>query len=158
MVYEFATSCSYSFTPFLKTERPFNYKNGSIKCRYPIQHLHIYTSGNNNRIDKSSIYFRSGFRYSAFLSVCSRRCFLSGSFFYAIFHIVFGMLPCLFLAALWLPAAKGLTSWLSCLLWFCYLQLIRISTPKLRVKLVPLNMFKPSSNFLTVRSKATLSL
>ena len=34
------------------------------------------------------------------------------------FTFVFIMLPCLFLAALWSPAGKGLTSWLSCVLCF----------------------------------------
>ena len=31
---------------------------------------------------------------------------------------IFVMLSCLFLAALWSPAGKGLTSWLSCVLCF----------------------------------------
>ena len=39
-------------------------------------------------------------------------------FWYACF--VFVLLSCLFIAALWSPAGKGLTSWLSCI---CYLLL-----------------------------------
>ena len=38
-------------------------------------------------------------------------------FCYLCFTVVFIILSCLFLAALWSPAGKGLTSWLSCL-WF----------------------------------------
>ena len=35
-----------------------------------------------------------------------------------LFPIFFVMLSCLFLAALWSPGGKGLTSWLSCVLCF----------------------------------------
>ena len=40
------------------------------------------------------------------------------AFCYLCFMFLFGMLSCLFLAALLLPAGKGLTSWISCLLCF----------------------------------------
>ena len=36
------------------------------------------------------------------------------------FCLVFGMLSPLFIAALWLPAGKGLTSWLSCIMFCVY--------------------------------------
>ena len=39
-------------------------------------------------------------------------------FFYLCFMFIFAMLYCLFLAALWLPAGKGLASWPSCVLCF----------------------------------------
>ena len=40
-------------------------------------------------------------------------------FCYLCFTFVFIILSCLFLAAMWLPAGKGLTSWLSCV--WCFL-------------------------------------
>ena len=49
---------------------------------------------------------------------------LAGSF---VNHLcfVFVMLSCLFIAALWSPAGKGLASWLSCLLGFiAFLSLV----------------------------------
>ena len=55
------------------------------------------------------------------------------------------VLSCLFLVALWSPAGKGLTSWLSCLLFFVTFPIVSWSTSELRVRLVPLNWFKPSS-------------
>ena len=42
---------------------------------------------------------------------------MGGSFYYLCF--VFVMLSCLFIATLWSPAGKGLTSWLSCLMIYC---------------------------------------
>ena len=35
------------------------------------------------------------------------------------------MLTCLFIAALWTPAGKGLTSWLSCM--FCFIVFLSLS-------------------------------
>ena len=43
-----------------------------------------------------------------FLTERFRRCFFCGSFL--LFVFVFVILPCLFLAALWSPVGKGLTS------------------------------------------------
>ena len=46
------------------------------------------------------------------------RCyFFCGSFLLVMLHVCV-VLSCLFLAALWSPAGKGLTSWLSCVLSF----------------------------------------
>ena len=55
------------------------------------------------------------------------------------------MLPCLFLVALWSPAWKGLTSWLSCLLCFVTFTNVSWPTSELRARLAPYNVFKPSS-------------
>ena len=45
------------------------------------------------------------------------------------------VLPCLFLVAMWSPAGKGLTSWLSCLLCFVTFPNVSRSTSKLRTRL-----------------------
>ena len=62
------------------------------------------------------------------------------------------MLSCLFLAALWSPAGKGLTSWLGSLVCYIFVTFpyVSWSTSKLRVRLVLLNMFKPPSDFFTI--------
>ena len=60
------------------------------------------------------------------------------------FMLVHVVLSCLFLATLWSPAGKGLTSWLSCMLCFlvfchfpkCVLVHIRIKSEVGAVKLV----------------------
>ena len=36
---------------------------------------------------------------------------------------VFSMLSCLFIAALWSPAGKGPLSWLSCVMFLCFVCL-----------------------------------
>ena len=54
------------------------------------------------------------------------------------------VLSCLFLVALWLPARKGLTSWLSYLFCFVTFQNVSLSTLDLRARFVPLNLFKVS--------------
>ena len=46
------------------------------------------------------------------------KCCKEGPFCYLCFMVVFVMLSCLFHAALWSPAGKGLTSWLSGVLHF----------------------------------------
>ena len=48
-------------------------------------------------------------------------------FCYLCFIFVFVMLSYLFLAALLSPAGKGLTSWLSCVVFFVFLSLFGIS-------------------------------
>ena len=55
------------------------------------------------------------------------------------------MISCLFLVALWSPAGKGLTSWLSCLLCFVTFPNMSWSTSELRARLTPCDWFKPSS-------------
>ena len=55
------------------------------------------------------------------------------------------VLSCLFLVTFWSPAGKGLTSWLSCLLYFVTFPNVSWSTSELRVRLAPWNWFKPSS-------------
>ena len=52
---------------------------------------------------------------------------------------------CLFFAAFWSPAGKGLTTWLSCVLCFVTFPNVSWSTSESRVRLAPLNWFKPSS-------------
>ena len=47
---------------------------------------------------------------------------------------VFVMLSCLLLAALWSPAGKGLTSWLSCVL--CFLVFVSLSHLVSRILIV----------------------
>ena len=51
----------------------------------------------------------------------------------------------LFFVALWSPAGKGLTSWLSCMLCFVISPNASWSTSESRVRLAPWNWFKPSS-------------
>ena len=58
---------------------------------------------------------------SDFLLTVPGQWFFCGSVFYLCFMFIFVMLSFLFLAALWLPAEKGLTSWLSCVLYFLVL-------------------------------------
>ena len=58
------------------------------------------------------------------------------------------VLSCLFLAALWSLAGKGLTSWLSCVV--CFLTFPNVSwiTSELRVRSALCNWFKPSSKIV----------
>ena len=58
---------------------------------------------------------------------------------------IFSSLSCLFFVALWSPAGKGLTSWLSCVLCFVSFPKVSWATSELRVRLGPWNLFKPSS-------------
>ena len=51
----------------------------------------------------------------------------------------------LFLVAMWSPAGKGLTSWLSCLLCFVTFPNVCRSTAEQRARLALWNWFKPSS-------------
>ena len=51
----------------------------------------------------------------------------------------------MFLVALWSPAGKGLTSWLSCLLSYVTFSSVCWSTSELRARLASYNWFKPSS-------------
>ena len=53
------------------------------------------------------------------------------------FVLVCVVLSCLFLVALWSPAGKGLTSWLSCLLYFVTFPNVSWSTSVLRARLAP---------------------
>ena len=67
----------------------------------------------------------------------------------------------LFLEALWSPAGKVLP--LGALVFWAFLFIVTpkyviCSTSDLRVRLVPLNMFEPSSNFLTDRFRLVLLL
>ena len=55
------------------------------------------------------------------------------------------VLSCLFLAAMWSPAGKGLTSWLSCMLCFATFPNLSSSTSELRPRMAPWNLLKPSS-------------
>ena len=55
------------------------------------------------------------------------------------------VLSCLFLVALWSPAGKGLTSWLSCSLCFVTFPNVSWSTTELRAGLAPWKWLKPSS-------------
>ena len=53
------------------------------------------------------------------------------------------VLSCLFFAALWTPAGKVLTSWLSYLLCFVTFLNVPWSTSELRTRLATCNLFKP---------------
>ena len=55
-----------------------------------------------------------------FLPTVPRRYFFCGSF------VLFISCVCLFIAALWSPAGKGLTSWLSFMMFNCFLSLFRV--------------------------------
>ena len=81
------------------------------------------------------------------------------------FDVVFH--ACLCCAVLSISCSRVVTCWeradllalLCVFLVFVSLTHMRLDhTPKLRVRLVPLNRFKPSSNFLNVCSKAVLLL
>ena len=61
------------------------------------------------------------------------------------FMFVGVVMLCLFFVALWSSAGKGLTSWLSCVLCFVTFPNVSWSTSESRVRLAPLNRFKPSS-------------
>ena len=66
-------------------------------------------------------------------------------FFLLCFMLVCVVLSCLFLVAFWSPAEKGLTAWLLGLLCFVTFPNVSWSTTELRVRMAPLNWFKPSS-------------
>ena len=51
--------------------------------------------------------------------------------------LVFVVLSCLFLVALWSPTGKGLASWLSCLLFFATFPIVPWSASELRARLAP---------------------
>ena len=71
--------------------------------------IHIWTK------DEVETGFNPPVKY--FLLTVPRWCFFYGSFFFFfMFRVchVFLSVHCLFIAALWPPAGKGLTSWLSC--------------------------------------------
>ena len=51
-----------------------------------------------------------------------RRYFFCGSLCYLSFVFVFVLQSCLFLATLWSPAVKGLTTWFSCV--WCFLGVV----------------------------------
>ena len=90
------------------------------------------------------------FKPSSNVTDRSKAWLLCGSLFYQCFMFVFVMLSCLFLEALWSPAGKRLTYWPYCVLCFrVFLSLSNIILIhiRLRVRLVSLIMFKPSSNF-----------
>ena len=72
-------------------------------------------------------------------------------------YLVFIMLSCLFLVVLWSPAGKEMTSLLSFVLCIVTFPDVYWLTSELRVRMVPLNMLKPSSIF-TDQSKAVLLL
>ena len=55
------------------------------------------------------------------------------------------VMSCLFFAALWSPAGKGLTSWLSCVFSFVTFPNVSWSTSESRVRFAPWNWNKPSS-------------
>ena len=64
------------------------------------------------------------FKHSSdFLRTVPRECFFRGYILF--FAFVFVVKSCLFLAALWSPARKELTSWLSCVL--CFLVFVSLS-------------------------------
>ena len=71
---------------------------------------------------------------------------------------VYVVLSCLFLVALWSPAGKGLTSWLSCLLCFYTFPNVSRSTSELRVRLVREAGLSPPVKYFTDRSKMVLLL
>ena len=64
---------------------------------------------------------------------------------------------CLFRVALWSPAGKGLTSWLSCSLSFVTFPNVSWSTSELRARLAPWNWFKPSSKIFYWPSQGAIS-
>ena len=68
------------------------------------------------------------------------------------------MLLCLFLVALWSPAGKGLTSWLSCLLSFVTFPNLCWSTSELKARLARKTGLSPPVKYFTDRSKAVLLL
>ena len=55
------------------------------------------------------------------------------------------LMSSLFFVALWSSAGKGLASWLLCVLCFVTFPNVSWPTSESRVRLSPLNWFKPSS-------------
>ena len=72
--------------------------------------------------------------------------------------LVYVVLSCLFLVALWSPAGKGLTSWLSCLLHFITFPNVSWSTSELRESWHCETGLSPPVKYFTDRSKAVLLL
>ena len=60
-----------------------------------------------------------------FLLTVPRRCFFVDPFYHLRFLFAFVILSCLFHAALWSPAGKGLTHWLFCV--WCFLVFLSLS-------------------------------
>ena len=71
-----------------------------------------------------------------FLRTVPRRCFFCGSFL-LVMLLVCVVMSCLFFVALLSPAAKGLTSWLLCVLCFVTFPNVSWSTSEARVRLAP---------------------
>ena len=89
----------------------------------------------------------------------SRLCFFYGSILLVMSHV------CLYHAVLSVPCSLVVTCWerADLLALFCFVLChfpiyVSSSTSELRLRLVPLNMFKPSSIFFTHRSKTVLLL
>ena len=114
--------------------------------------IHIWTKGEVGAVKPSSEYFTDR----------SKAVLLLWIFLLVMLHVDVCCPSCLFLASLWSPAGKGLTSWLSCMLCFlvfCHfpkfvLVHIRIKGEVGAVKLVLAQQY----NIFTDRSKAVLLL
>ena len=65
--------------------------------------------------------------------------------------LLFVVMPCLFFVALWSPARKGLTSWLSCVLYFVTFPNVSLSTSESSK-----TGLSPPIKYFTDRSKAVL--
>ena len=89
------------------------------------------------------------------LLTVSRRCFFCGSFLLVKLHagVCCAIVSCLFLVAVWSPAGKGLTSWLSCLLCFVTFPNMSWSTSELSE-----TDLSPPVKYFTECSKAVLLL
>ena len=76
--------------------------------------------------------------------------------------LVYVVLLCLFLAALWSPAGKGLTSWLSCMLCFlvfCHFPKCVLVHTRIKGVVGAVKLIKPSSKiFFTNHPKGVLLL
>ena len=99
----------YALIPFCMYWEMIHWSVRALTCE-PNVYVSWYTSEIRVRLVTSNINSPP----LLLLLAVSRLCFLCGSFYFFVFR-VFAILSRLFLAVVWSPSWKGLTSWLSCL-------------------------------------------
>ena len=102
-----------------------------MQTKYLCVLIHIWIKG---EVGAVKLVYPSS---KSILLTVPRRCFFLDRFCKLCFVLVCVVLSCLFFVALWSPAGKGLTSWLSCLLYFVTFPNVSWSTSVLRAMLAP---------------------